>query len=1176
MQIEQLERSVQSDTFHLLSLSQGTVYGSALINYAVTGAPVSEWQLTVPASLANVTVDGEQIRTWRRDGDTLVVSLQQPILGAYTLLVTYEDKPNLADGSFQAGQVTPLGVQGDRGYVEVVSPVQVELAPLLVSNQLLTLDSLELPAEFRLLSTAPALGTWQYTQRPFDLRLKVNWFDPGTMAAQVVEFAEANSRVSQDGELVTDLLYYVKSRGQRTLKLRLPRDDRNGEADQSIRLWSVSVDGRPVTARQAGEDMLIPLPGGVDPNVPVEVGLRLGKPAQSRWHADIELPIVFAPVLKTQWNLQADENHVLIPNGGTVEPAMSVVWPNGFDWLAGPGLVPMLAIVFMAVLGARVSIPSLRLLSLAIAVGLAAAAGWFAYQQMEPLAPLQINLPVLAAGESASLAVDNAPSWRVYLSWPGLGLMVVGLVSLVSTWRLNQHAGWLRSIGIGLLSAGLLMQGHSAPWFFGLMALMLLLVQLLPAALHWYRTFSHGSQADVAPQTDQPPTDGRETSIATTPILMFLMSSLSVGSVVTSATGQVLAADEPPIVATGKQSSPSDGDRYQSASSLIQKWTLSSREKRLNASADIVLSGRPGDRFKLLSAPAVLTEFKGEGLRLSKVETLNQGVAYVVTIPAPDGDAASKAEGDVADETPKKRFTASFQFQLEALQPSEGIPVLTGDAALQQIDLSYDEATWQVECESAARVEVLKDQAAGTARVNLLLGPGPAKIVLKPQARDLTNEKTQFFVEGAELYTPGPGVIDGKHRLKFRTAQGRVQTLSIIVPAELTVSAVDGPVSNWQFDADSHRLQLQIDPTAPAEFVVNVQTQRSLDALPTTVELSPLRIEGADGSVGLVALAFGSEAQPENVQSPSLSLVNLGDFDSSLVGPQTTLHRVYRYGADGGSLSVQVAPVAPEVRVVSKQVISFGDERVVVGINFVTEITRTGIFQLTFPLPTGLEVESLTGEALHHWSELTENNQRQIVLHFKGKTLGTQKFALALVGTAPNDATEWSVPRFELNESTRQVGELVVQPITGIRLRSIARQNVSEADPRALGAKGQGALAYRLLQRDWSLQVGIEKLAPWVTGQVLHDVTLREGQTRSAVLADFTIQNAAIRSLLVKLPAMGAEEIKTLRASGETVSDLVRASEDDNVWELRFKRRIIGPVQVSDRVRASRRSAWEQ
>ena len=529
-------------------------------------------------------------------------------------------------------------------------------------------------------------------------------------------------------------------------------------------------------------------------------------------------------------------------------------------------------------------------------------------------------------------------------------------------------------------------------------------------------------------------------------------------------------------------------------------------------------------------------------------------MTYVVTIPAAEN------EGQLP-----KQYTATFQFQVEDIQSAEGIPVPTGSAALQQIDLNYDEVNWEVACDSAARIElVTAEQQPGSpaARVKILLGPGPAKILLRPQTRDLTTEETQFFVEGAGLYTPGPGVIDGKHRLKIRTSQGRVKQLNIVIPSGLTVSSVDGPVESWQFDADKSRLQLQINPATPPEFAVTIETQRSLDALPTVVQLSPLRVENAGGEVGLIALAFGSEAQPENMQSESLSLVNLGDFDASLVtNPQTTLHRVYRYGVEAGSLSVQVSPVAPEVRVGSKQVVSFGDERVVLGINFVAEITRTGLFQLSFALPAGLEVESLTGEALHHWSELTEKGQRQIVLHLKGKTMGTQKFSLTLAGAAPTEATEWGIPRFELNEATRQSGELVVQPITGIRLRTMTRQNVSEADPRSLGAQGQGALAFRLLQHDWSLQLGIEKLAAWVTGQVLHDVTLREGQTRTILLADFAVQNAAIRTLSVKLPNMGADELKTVRANGETVSDFVRSTQDESLWELRFKRRVIGPVQ---------------
>ncbi|MCR9296961.1 MAG: hypothetical protein NXI32_29995, partial [bacterium] len=468
---------------------------------------------------------------------------------------------------------------------------------------------------------------------------------------------------------------------------------------------------------------------------------------------------------------------------------------------------------------------------------------------------------------------------------------------------------------------------------------------------------------------------------------------------------------------------------------------------------------------------------------------------------------------------------------------------------------------WEVLCAAAASIENA-GQANQNTQAKILLEPGPAQVMLRPKVRDLSSEKTQFFVEGANLYIPGPGVVDGRHRLGIRTSQGRVSELDVVVPPGLTVSQVNGPVSSWQFDAEQSRLRLQVEPASQPNFEILIETQRGLESLPVDVELSPLQVESADGEVGLVALAFAADAQPEKVEADAMSLVNLGDFDAGMLSNQSAvLHRVYRYGAEGGKVLVRVAPVDAEVRVISRQVLSLGDERVVLAVNFAAEITRAGLFQLSIPLPDGLEVESLSGDALHHWTELSEEDGRQIVLHLNGKTMGTQQFAATLAGTAPSEDNDWNIPRFVVNEAARHTGELVVRPTTGIRLRTISRQNVSESDPRSMGGQGQGALAFKLLQRDWNLVLGIEKLAPWVTGQVLHEVVLREGQTRSTVLADFSIQNASIRSLSVVLPISNEDEIKTVRVSGGSVSDLVPIDRDANTWEIQFQRRVIGPVQ---------------
>ncbi len=1144
MKIELLDRSVQADVFHLYSLSDRTIYGSALLNYFVTGSPVSEWNITVPEALGNVMVDGQDVRTWRREGDNLIVSLHQPVMGPYTLLVTFEEKPDENEGNFKAGQVTPVGVQGERGYIQVVSPVQVKAETLSISEGLLKLDPLELPAEFRLLSASPSLGTWQYTERPFDLNLKVNWFDQGTTVTQVVEFSEASSVVSKDGELVTHVLYYVKSRGQRTLKIKLP--------EAPVRLWEVSVGNKPVTARQADDGTtLIPLPGGTDPNIPVEVRLRLGKPAVDESNPVLTLPIVFAPILKTEWQIRGDESHVLVANGGTVNPPVPVQRPSGFYWVATRGIGSLLVITLFSSLGIWICFKfrSLRFIGL-LAIGIAVTASFattrVALDQTGVPAPLQLSLPILSAEETIQLQVKNIPRWTVTISWPGLAVALIGFAGIIfSLFEKDARAKmFILACSLIALALGALFQPDGAPWFFALLAVALLFSFSLPRIKN--RLDDNPDQPDADEEESEADNPGSESGTATALIALGALILSFIASPAQAATEEFKAAD-----------------------SINQEWQIFHKDNRLMAKASITLSGRPGDSFLLLRAPAVLTSFKGEGLRLTKRQVSGKGLTYILSIPIPQKAPVSDdpfdtdpfgEETEPAEEAAAK-YKASFEFQLEGIKATKEIPVFTGTAAVQEINLSYDEAGWDVISPTAVLIEPLK-AAAGTTKVKVLLGPGQASLFLTPKARDVTMEDTQFFVEGSNLYLPGPGVVDGRHRIHIRTSQGQVSELNVLVPRGLTVSEVSGPVGSWQFDADSGQLKLEIEPAQSAAFDVMIDTQRGLDPLPADLVLAPLKVIDANGEVGLVAIAFGPDAQPEKTESDNMSAVNLGDFDASLLpNKQAVLHRVYRYGAEGGELALRVAPVDSEVRVTSKQVLSLGDERVVLGVNFSAEITRAGLFQLSFPLPDGLEVESLSGAALHHWAELSEDGQRQIILHLNGKTIGLQSFSLSLTGAAPNEAGDWEIPHFELKEAKRQTGELVVKPTTGIRLRTVTRQNVSETDPRTMGGKAQGALAFRLLQRDWNLVLGIEKLDPWVTGQILHEITLREGQTRTSLIADFNVKNASIRTLQIALPITGEDEIKTLRASGNTVSDLIRTAPDSNIWEIQFKRRVVGKIQ---------------
>jgi hypothetical protein len=261
-------------------------------------------------------------------------------------------------------------------------------------------------------------------------------------------------------------------------------------------------------------------------------------------------------------------------------------------------------------------------------------------------------------------------------------------------------------------------------------------------------------------------------------------------------------------------------------------------------------------------------------------------------------------------------------------------------------------------------------------------------------------------------------------------------------------------------------------------------------------------------------------------------------------------------------VELKIASVTPEVRVTSRQVLSLDDDRMVMSVDLRLAITRVGLFKLSFVLPDGLEVEAASGEALSQWTEAQEGAQRIVTLHLNGRTIGEHAFNLTFAGAAPRAQDAWSFPRLVVREATRQTGEAIIVPGKGIRLRPVTREKVTQLDPRTVGALQPGTLAFRLLQEDWILRLGIETLEAWVTVQALQEVTMREGQTLTRIGLRYRVENAAVKRVQVKLPGLSDESVRTVRATGSAVSDIVRVVDTPDTWEIRFQRGIAGETDV--------------
>ena len=200
----------------------------------------------------------------------------------------------------------------------------------------------------------------------------------------------------------------------------------------------------------------------------------------------------------------------------------------------------------------------------------------------------------------------------------------------------------------------------------------------------------------------------------------------------------------------------------------MQTWSI--RENRLFADLDLTVRGAAGDSFLLLKTPAVLTEFKGDGLRISKVERDGQTNYYAVL----ERDGASPPTQNSRCRRPI--FVTAF-----------ALP--TGPAACSTSSLDFDQGGWDFASTLPCEILPIAGLAENHSGATLTLTPGEdAVIELRPRQRNLAAETTQFFAEVDNLYLPGPGVVNGYARVTVRPAQGRVAELELEVPKGFTVA----------------------------------------------------------------------------------------------------------------------------------------------------------------------------------------------------------------------------------------------------------------------------------------------------------------------------------------------------------------------------------------------------
>jgi len=1146
MRVERLPQSVQVDAFHLFSIAERIAYGSSVMNYLISGAPISTFRVELSGEYYNVEFLGKDVRNWQKTTNGFEIHLHTPVSGAYTLLASYE-RPFRGQGeTLTFTGARPLDAQSEQGHTIVVSAYQFDVKAATVSSGLLALEPAEVPAEYRLFFDAPILAAYRYTSRPFNLQLVLSPLAQGDTLSQIADRAAITTRISKEGQVVTDARYFVKNRGQPHFRLTLPA---------GTELWSATVNGVTTVPTKDGTAHLIPLPQRADPNAVSIIELKLASRSSNRGRVTIAAPIIGAPVLLADWKLEADAGQRLEYRKGSLAPTGGIIDNSGFVGLVqlfrdGEALVLLAVALALLALGLvvwrwssrdgiykfsaqHVTGALLGLVAIAFSViALLKVGAMGNHEQHKASRTITFVAPIQQAGNALSVEVANVPDEPSFIrgalrAWPALLAIAAWVFAFVAHDRFSRSIAVI--VGWMLLFWAALRWPNGVPAFLTVSIAFAFVYLVVPAARRLW-------QLPRRPEPTPPP-DNVAPAVASFLIVgMLLLNADAFAASSTNKPRRELAA---PIA------------------ELVQQ-RIRVEDKFAFATVHIRWNAIKGQSLPILIEPAVLTRISYPTNALKLIRS---------------GGARQRYEL-AAVESGTFEIDLDYQLQPQQRTGESGFALPTQHGLINELTLTL--ANLDVDIIAPAAVSIEQQSAAGASNsiAKLVLSPANEPwIGWRPRSRDTKREKAVFYAEIFQLYVPSAGVIEGQHQVQIRPAHGELNELIFHVPAGATITDVIDPfvttnrsslISLWRFDPDSRQLRVTLKPAQSKPFSILIKSQVAVGPLPMQQSVGLISVTNAEGQIGLLGVATGADVQLDSVTANTLTPINLEDFPFAMAQrmqtqfPGVTLRRAFRYAEPGAVAVVSASAVEPDVRVESQQTLSLGEDRTLLAANLAVEITRAGIFRLSFALPAGLDVESISGAALSHWTELRTDNERVITLHLKSKTEGQQQFSISLAGSGVKATTNWAAPKLLLREASKQRGQLVIVPEQGMRLQVTARDGVTQLDPQKAGIRQKGVLAFRLLQSEWSLALDLEQVEPWVQVTSLQHVTVGEAQLKVTANLQYQIENTGLKSLRVWLPT----NAESVQFRGEQVADfLPRAGVITNAmqeWEVKLHRRVIG------------------
>lgn len=1096
---------IRAEVFHLQSIGESLAYGSAVINYVITGSPVDELTFTLPENLNDIEFIGADIRRSDHQDDLWTVKLTRKVIGDYSLAMTCTQRygPN---EPIQLGTLHCRDVQTQTGYIVVTSFLDLKLdvtpnTPV-EAGGLMPITRDEVPGDYRLLTHSPILSAYQYVTDSHTATMSIDPYRRSELLPVVLDMAthRTDLAIHSEGriESATTVRYKVKNTTGQFLSLAMP---------EGAQVWTVSSiekgdNGEQVTRLAASHDadtdrLLVPLNRKVNPNDPITIEIQYGQvhQAQGRWRRRLDLaaPGCGAPVAYADWQVRVPRQWAIASAGGNmrVQPRpvsqvglahvlgrVSWLWGRALErWIGGAVVWAMgisaLAVIVLCVIRFRQRLPELMVILLLIVIL------WIGIEAVQrgdidkpvPMISLDYTQAVNADPDLGfQVSPELTPAWRQNVTIAdGIGVPAIVILALVVT-VLCRRLRWM-ALSAALTVAVYAAAKIPATW------------PVLEVLMTW------GTPAIISALLFGRVLARHRWSI---PVTAAVAVSLIVGGCAGSGTG------------FGKLAERSRIERIEC------RMLTGDDSMELQYKLRIAAKG-PTD-FSLLDDSAVLMSPSDSGSDVTILVNDGRHTIHVDKAGRYDLEATFLAPLAPGREDRQRRFELPLPVSLT-----------------NRVTLVVPDVNVAIEVPQAVHLKYQQDDNSASAQA--MFAPGqPAVFTWQPKERQVAQEQVRFYASDTALAHVTSGTLQTYHVVSLQIAQGQIDALILDVTGDQTVTNVVAPcLGSWRFDPITHQLEIRLTQPATGAYEFRLVTQSAGVSAPYEISLKPLVVHEALNQQSVMGFSADSSVYFQIDRHPAVMNVRdyVRDAGSLIVAiPGLTAEQVthaYRFDTAESAITGTVQAVESELRSEETARFNAEDDRLLYNSQWVLEITKAGRFDVTLDVPEGYDIDALEGEPISHWDESSQAGRRHIRVHFKRKLTGSIPLKLTLSRPVTQIPDQLAVPTVRLVDTLKHRGVLLVGSEQGVRLSIASRQGVSEINPAELGHSNQGLLAFRLLRTDWQLNLTAELIDPRITVQSLHVAKVTEGLVRHQHYLRYQLFHAGAKTFDLALPteAMG-------------------------------------------------------